>query len=143
MITCTSFDERILTLFNNGKPKDFNLLLVQVGFSHNTMQQHLRGLVDRCLIVKQKPALKAIDRPKFALLVSSQLYSSLSCLNNSNVELVGIAFSRLRHVNRFEDGEHCKALWKCVLLRFALKSRNRGYRPFLPIKRQVTRFYTN
>jgi DNA-binding HxlR family transcriptional regulator len=38
------FDERILTAFKNGKPKDFTTLLNEVGFSHNTLQQHLNRL---------------------------------------------------------------------------------------------------
>ncbi len=59
------FDQRILASLKDGKPKHFNLLLAQVGFSHNTLQQHLRCLVDKGLIVKQKQALRATGRPKF------------------------------------------------------------------------------
>ena len=103
------FDEKILASLKDGKPKDFNLLLAQVGFSHNTLQQHLRGLVDRGLIVKQKSVLRVTGRPKFAYHVSSTSVVQLKVAqNDSNVELVGIAFSRLRHVCRFEKGGRCK-----------------------------------
>jgi len=38
------FDERILTLLKDGKPRGFTALLNEVGFSHNTLQQHLERL---------------------------------------------------------------------------------------------------
>jgi len=34
------FDERILNALKDGKPKSFAMLLNEVGFSHNTLQQH-------------------------------------------------------------------------------------------------------
>jgi hypothetical protein len=35
------FDERVLTALKDGKPRSFTTLLGEVGFSHNTLQQHL------------------------------------------------------------------------------------------------------
>ena len=103
------FDERILASLKDGKPRDFDLLLAQVGFSHNTLQQHLRRLVDAGLIVKQKPALKATGRPKFAYHIPQTTSKQLKvAMHNTNVELVAITFSRLRHLCRFEKGGRCK-----------------------------------
>jgi predicted ArsR family transcriptional regulator len=103
------FDEKILASLKDGKPKDFKGILDQVGFSHNTLQQHLRGLVDRGLIFKQKPTLKTTGRPKFTYQIPSTTAKQLKIVrNDANVELVGIAFSRLRHVCRFEKGGICK-----------------------------------
>ena len=35
------FDERVLAALKDGKPRSFTTLLSEVGFSHNTLQQHL------------------------------------------------------------------------------------------------------
>jgi DNA-binding HxlR family transcriptional regulator len=57
------FDQKILTSLKDGKPKDFNMLLAQVSFSHNTLQEHLRHLTAQGLVVKEKPQPKAQARP--------------------------------------------------------------------------------
>ena len=36
------FDERILARLRDGKPRGFTVLLGEVGFTHNTLQQHLQ-----------------------------------------------------------------------------------------------------
>ncbi len=38
------FYEGILTMLKDGKPRGFTALLTEVGFSHNTLQQHLERL---------------------------------------------------------------------------------------------------
>jgi hypothetical protein len=106
------FDQRILASLKDGKPKHFNLLLAQVGFSHNTLQQHLRCLVDKSLIVKQKQALRATGRPKFIYQLSSTTVRLKVAQNDANVEPVGIVFSRLRQVCLFEKGGRCKLIRK-------------------------------
>ena len=50
------FDQRILAVLKDGKPKDFNALLGEVGFSHNTLQLHLSRLVAKGLVLREKPA---------------------------------------------------------------------------------------
>jgi len=45
------FDERVLAALKDGKPRSFATLLGEVGFSHNTLQQHLDRLVARALVV--------------------------------------------------------------------------------------------
>jgi len=39
------FDERVLAALKDGKPRSFTTFLGEVGFSHNTLQQHLDRLV--------------------------------------------------------------------------------------------------
>jgi len=76
------FDERILTVLKDGKPRGFTALLDEVGFTHNTLQQHLQRLTARDLVVKEKTASNNFGRPKLARvavpkLVLNGFYSSI------------------------------------------------------------------
>ncbi|MGD0204762.1 MAG: hypothetical protein ABSC20_12780 [Candidatus Bathyarchaeia archaeon] len=103
------FDERVLTALKDGKPKDFTTLLGEVGFSHNTLQQHLKRLTVKGLVVREKPASNGFGRPKFAYHVPSRSVKQVNAaLEDPAIELVAIPFSRLKHVCRFEKGGHCK-----------------------------------
>ena len=107
------FDERVLAALRDNKPKDFTLLLDKVGFSHNTLQQHLERLGARGLVVREKVAGNGFGRPKFVYHVPSKTTKQVNAaLEDMHIELVAIAFSRLRHVCRFEKGGHCKETWK-------------------------------
>jgi len=53
-----SLDRRILKVLGDGKPRDFNQLLIDVGFSHNTLRMHLASLERHGFIVKEKKAFK-------------------------------------------------------------------------------------
>jgi predicted ArsR family transcriptional regulator len=59
------FDERILNVLKDGKPRVFNQILNAVGFSHNTLRLHLDFLVDQGFIVKEKKPSKGLGRPAF------------------------------------------------------------------------------
>jgi predicted ArsR family transcriptional regulator len=103
------FDERILAMLKDGKPRGFTDLLNEVGFSHNTLQQHLERLTAKGLVVREKVAANGFGRPKFAYHVPSRAKKQINvALEDLQVELVAIAFSRLRHVCRFEKGGYCK-----------------------------------
>jgi predicted ArsR family transcriptional regulator len=103
------FDERVLAALKDGKPRGFTALLGEVGFSHNTLQQHLERLMAQGLIVREKAAANSFGRPKFAYHVPSRTTKQVSfALQDPHVELVALPFSRLRHVCRFEKGGHCK-----------------------------------
>ena len=103
------FDERILATLKDGKPRGFNVLLGEVGFSHNTLQQHLERLMAQGLVVREKAAANSFGRPKFAYHVPSKTTKQVSlALQDPHIELVALPFSRLRHVCRFEKGGHCK-----------------------------------
>jgi predicted ArsR family transcriptional regulator len=52
------FDERILTMLKDGKPRGFTTLLKEVGFSHNTLQVHLERLTTKGLVAKEKSGRK-------------------------------------------------------------------------------------
>jgi predicted ArsR family transcriptional regulator len=103
------FDERVLAALGDGKPKDFTKLLEEVGFSHNTLQQHLERLTARSLVAREKVAANGFGRPKFAYHVPSRTIKQVkAALEDPQVGLVAIAFSRLRHVCRFEKGGYYK-----------------------------------
>ena len=103
------FGERILAALKDGKPRSFTLLQSQVGFSHNTLQQHLKQLVEKGLVLKEKDATSGFGRPKFAYQVPSKTAKQVvAAIEDPNVELVTMPFSRVRHVCRFEKGGWCK-----------------------------------
>jgi predicted ArsR family transcriptional regulator len=103
------FDERVLAALKDGKPRSFTTLLGEVGFSHNTLQQHLDRLVARGLVVKQKMASNSLGRPKFAYHVPSTATKQVTAaLQNPYETLVTLQFTRLRHLCRFEKGGYCK-----------------------------------
>jgi predicted ArsR family transcriptional regulator len=103
------FDERVLAALKVGKPRSFTTLLDEVGFSHNTLQQHLERLTAKGLVVREKVVANGFGRPRFAYHVPSRTARQVdAALEDPRVELVAIAFSRLRHVCRFEKGGYCK-----------------------------------
>ena len=103
------FDERILAVLKDGKPRVFTALLGEVGFTHNTLQQHLQRLVARGLVVKEKVASNKLGRPKFVYRVPSAAAKQVTAaLENPYEAFVALRFTRLRHVCRFEKGGYCK-----------------------------------
>jgi predicted transcriptional regulator len=66
------FDERVLAALKDGRPRSFATLLGEVGFSHNTLQQHLKRLMAQGIIVREKMAANSYGRPKFAYHVPSE-----------------------------------------------------------------------
>ena len=103
------FDERILDALKDGKPRSFTTLLSEVGFSHNTLQQHLGQLMAQGFVLREKETANGFGRPKFAYHIPSKTTKQvISALKDPNVELVAIPFSRIRHICRFEKGGYCK-----------------------------------
>ena len=103
------FDERVFAALRDGKPRIFNVLLGEVGFSHNTLQQHLERLVAQGLVVREKVAANSYGRPRFAYHVLSKATKQITvALQDPHVELTALPFSRLRHVCRFKKGGYCK-----------------------------------
>jgi predicted ArsR family transcriptional regulator len=119
-LTRDLFDERVLATLRDSKPKDFTMLLDEVGFSHNTLQQHLERLTTRGLVVREKIARNGFGRPKFAYHVPSRTTKQVNAaLEDMQLELVAIASSRLRPVCRFERGATAKKQRRTVSLKFA------------------------
>jgi len=103
------FDERVLAALEDGKPRSFTTLLGQVGFSHNTLQQHLKQLMAEGLVLREKVTANGFGRPKFAYHIPSRTTKQvIAALEDPHVELVAIPFSRIRHICRFEKGGYCE-----------------------------------
>ena len=103
------FDERVLAALKDGEPKSFTALLSQVGFSHNTLQQHLGQLMAQGFVLREKETANGFGRPKFAYHIPSKTTKQvIAALKDPHVELVAIPFSRIRHICRFEKGGYCK-----------------------------------
>ena len=103
------FDECILTALKDGKPRSFSMLQSQVSFSHNTLHHHLKELVDRGLILREKDHEQAFGRPRSVYYVTGKTAKHIAtALEDPSVELVTVPFSRVRHICRFEKGGYCK-----------------------------------
>jgi DNA-binding HxlR family transcriptional regulator len=133
------FERRILTALKEGKPESFTTLQSKVGFSHNTLQQHLTQLVENGLVLREKDPSSGFGRPKYAYYVPSKTVKQVAvALEDPDVELVTLPFSRVRHICRFEKGGWCKEKRRLVRLKFARKSENKTYHHFTPIKGQTS-----
>ena len=103
------FERRILAVLKDGKPESFTALQSRVGFSHNTLQQHLTQLVEKDLVLREKDPSRGFGRPKYAYHVPSKAVKQVAvALEDSDVELVTMPFRRVKHVCRFEKGGWCK-----------------------------------
>ena len=58
------FDRRILAVLKDGKPRKFNQILSEAGFSHETLRLHLNPLEEQGLVVKRKrPQREGLEAP--------------------------------------------------------------------------------
>jgi predicted ArsR family transcriptional regulator len=97
------FDEQILTMLSQGKPKVLAQLLDEVDFSRNTVKLHLKRLLFQGLVVKEKKPSNGKGRPKYAYSVPPRLRQQVSAaLSDPSITVVSLPFSRLRHICRFE-----------------------------------------
>ena len=105
------FDERVLAVLSDGKPRVFAQLLDEVGFSRNTLKLRLKRLTAQSLVVKEKTLSNGRGRPKYAYCLSPRARQQVSAaLSDSSITIVTLPFSRLRHLCRFEKGGYCKQL---------------------------------
>ena len=103
------FDERVLSVLKDGKPRLFIELLDQAGFSHNTLKLHLKRLLGEGVLVRQKIASEGLGRSRFAYVISPNAKKQVSnSLSDPAIELVHLHFSRLKHLCRFEKAGFCK-----------------------------------
>ena len=72
------FDERILSVLKDGKPRLFIQLLGEAGFSHNTLKLHVKKLIAEGVLIRQKIASEGLGRPKFAYAVSPSAKKQVS-----------------------------------------------------------------
>ncbi len=105
------FDERVLAMLNDGKPRFFAQLLDEVGFSRNTLKLRLKRLTAESRVVKEKTVSNRRGRPKYTYSVPSGVWRQVSAtLQDPPITIVTLPFSRMRHMCRFEKGGYCKQL---------------------------------
>jgi DNA-binding HxlR family transcriptional regulator len=105
------FDERVIFVLKDGKPRLFVQLLGEVGFSHNTLKLHLKSLLAEGVLVREKVTSEGLGRPKYLYALSPRVKKQVSAaLADPSIELVHLPFSRLKHLCRFEKGGFCKQI---------------------------------
>jgi len=103
------FDERVLAVLSDGKPKFFAQLLGEVDFSRNTLRLHLKRLTAQSLAVKEKTLSNGRGRPKYTYFPSPRVRQQVSAApSDPSITIAALPFSRLRHLCRFEKGGYCK-----------------------------------
>jgi len=101
-------DEKIMNLLRNGEPREFEQLLREAGFSHNTLRLHIDSLVEGGIIMKDKLPAKGRGRPKFTYsMLPRSSKVSIICLNEST-GVVSLSFNKLSQICRFEKSGFCE-----------------------------------
>ena len=109
MLGMDSFDRRVLAVLKDGKPREFEELLQEVGFSHNTLRLHLARLGRQGFIVKAKKSQKGLGRPRFTYFLPPRLRHQVALtLTDPYTAIVSLTFQKLQHLCRFEKGGYCK-----------------------------------
>jgi DNA-binding Lrp family transcriptional regulator len=105
------FEERVLAVLSDGKPRVFTQLLGEVGFSRNTLKLRLRRLTAQSLVMKEQTVSNGRGRPKYIYSVSPKARRQVSAaLSDPSITIVTLPFSRIRHLCRFEKGGYCKQI---------------------------------
>ena len=103
------YDRGILALLRDGKHRPFREILSEVGFSHNTLRQHLDELVDRGLVARRKEPRNGPGRPLFTYGLSKGVTErAVSALLNPSLGWVTVSFEDLRRYCKREKGGYCK-----------------------------------
>ena len=109
------YDKGIMTILRDGKPRSFQQILSEVGFSHNTLRQHLDKLVDQGLVERLKVPQKGPGRPLFGYRLSTGSEKAVSAFLNPSLGLVAVSFDGLRRFCRREkDGFYKEISGQCT-----------------------------
>ena len=104
------FEERILGVLKDGRPRDFHQLLEEKGFSHNTLMLHLNTMADQGSIIREKTPMKGPGRPKFTYSMPRGLGCLASSIPSGSAELVTLTFKGLMRLCRFQRGGRCRKI---------------------------------
>jgi DNA-binding PadR family transcriptional regulator len=130
------FEERVLSVLNDGKPRFFAQLLGEMGFSRNTLKLRLKRLTAQSLVTKEKTVSNGLGRPKYTYHISPRARRQVSAaLSDPAITIVILPFSRIRHLCRFDKGGYCKQARNSVTQEAAHKSQEaKNKSQFWPIK---------
>lgn len=105
------FDRRILAVLKDGRPRNFQQILSEVGFSHNTLRPHLAQLVERGFVVRRKRPQEGPRRPQYTYSLPRGVDArAVSALVDPYKGLVVLPFERLHRLCRREKGGYCKEI---------------------------------
>ena len=105
------YDRRILAVLRNGKSRNFQQILSEVGFSYNTLRLHLAQLVEHGLVVRRKRPQQGPGRPQFAYALHKGVDGqAVSALVDPYKGLVVLSFANLQRICRHEKGGYCKEI---------------------------------
>jgi len=104
------FDEHIMRVIKDGRPRDFHQLLEEVGFSHNTLRLHLNTLVEKGRITREKMPAEGPGRPKFVYSKPPRSRHQASSTLSDSAEVVTLTFKGLRRLCRFQRGGRCREI---------------------------------
>ena len=104
------FDVEILQSLRGKNSVEFDEILLKVGFSHNTLREHLNRLIERGLVERIKRTQKGPGRPTYFYSLPVEVERRLTSLINPELGLVSLSFDRLRHIFRHEKGGYCKEI---------------------------------
>ena len=117
------YDRKIMTVLRDKKPRTFQQMLSDAGFSHNTLRQHLDELVNQGIVERLKIPGKGPGRPLFSYRLSGEVSErAAAAFSNPSLGLVAVSFDGLRRVcKRWKGGfykeisSHCAPL-SCTLV---------------------------
>ena len=104
------YDKGIMTILKDGKPRTFQQVLSEAGFSHNTLRQHIDELVDQGLVERRKRPRRGPGRPLFTYRLFRGAEKAVSALLDPSMGLVVVSFEGLRRFCRREKGGFCEEI---------------------------------
>jgi len=104
------YDRGILIILRDGKPRAFQQLLSEAGFSHNTLRKHLDELVDQGLVARRKRPRKGPGRPLFTYRLQRGAERAVSAHLDPSLGLVVVSFEGLSRFCKREKGGFCKEI---------------------------------
>jgi predicted ArsR family transcriptional regulator len=106
-----SFDKQILAVLKDGKSADFHQILREVGFSHNTLRQHLASLEHQGVIARAKTPKNGPGRTRLTYSLPPNVRHQADLIvTEPYTTIVSLTFQKLRHLCRFEKGGYCKKI---------------------------------
>jgi len=91
------YEKAIINALKDGKPRNFQQILDEIGFSHNTLRLHLNSMVDEGLVAREKMPSKGRGR-------SVYLYSASIEASGASGEVLVLTFSDLKRICRYSRG---------------------------------------
>jgi DNA-binding transcriptional ArsR family regulator len=105
-----SFDRKIIKTLDQ-KPQTFHQIFTAVGFTHNTLQQHLDQLLERGLVERHKQPQEGPGRPVYVYSIPKNLIGMpISAILNPETGLVVLSLDGLQRLCRHEKGGYCKEI---------------------------------